>query len=184
MLRSHRLSRRQSTPGKSATWPLCQNSPSAWFSDHVQSASGLASRTAVRSRARSFTTPLRPGSAGWIPPPRTSQERWGLTRDFGAPCGSRTRLFTLKSGSDANDFNVHFDFSRNVPMMEHQRHTAESTCTSPRQMRIRFWRGQLAAPEDEFRAASSLSPAASSLLRTQCDGAFRKPAGLHHHRSQ
>ena len=169
LLRSHRLSRRHSTPSKSATCPLCQNSPSAWFSDHVQSASDLASRTAVRSRARSFTTPLRPGSA---------------TRDFGAPYGSRTRLFRLKSGSDANDFNVHFDFSRNVPMMEDQRHTAESTYTSPRQMRIRFWRGQLAAPEDEFRAARRSVRAASSLLRTQCDGAFRKPAGLHHHRSQ
>jgi site-specific DNA recombinase len=38
----------------------------------------------------------------------------------GAPYGSRTRLFRLKSGSDANDFNADFGSSCNVPVMEDQ----------------------------------------------------------------
>src|SRR5262245_3326678 len=43
------------------------------------------------------------------------------TRIFGAPYGSRTRLFRLKIWCSRDDINAHSDSSRDAPGMEHQR---------------------------------------------------------------
>jgi len=46
----------------------------------------------------------------------------------GAPYGNRTRLSRLKSWSKSNDFNGHVDSSCNVPGMDDQMISYESTC--------------------------------------------------------
>src|SRR5262245_22727074 len=48
-------------------------------------------------------------------------------RIHGAPYGTRTRLFRLKSWSKFNDFNGHVDYSCNVPGVEDQMLSYEST---------------------------------------------------------
>jgi len=58
-------------------------------------------------------------------------EQKNQTKPFeidGAPYGGRTRLFELKSRAKFNDFNVRFDSSCNVPVIEDQLLGDESKC--------------------------------------------------------